>query len=116
RQGLAPGPCCSIGGLTHDADHANPRVAPGGTPARYAGLAIEALEKHLALSPTLPLPPPHVPSPALDFLPSPPPTPAPAMGALARAGSVVTIMEPPDPCSTVGPRFAPPDPCFSLGP
>ncbi|HWT80518.1 MAG TPA: hypothetical protein VN648_17175, partial [Candidatus Methylomirabilis sp.] len=78
--------------------------------SRRTVLGVEAMERLLVLSPTLPLPPPHAGGVVANFVHPPTPTPA-GMGALLHTGSlVVNVEEPPDPC-TVGPRFAPPDPC-----
>jgi hypothetical protein len=60
-------------------------------PRRGAGLAVESIEPRLAPSPTLPLPPPHVPGLAANF-------------------------EPPDPCARPAPSVTPPDPCARLAP
>jgi hypothetical protein len=60
-------------------------------PRRRASLAVESIERRLAPSPTLPLPPPHVPSVAVNF-------------------------EPPDPCARLAPSVEPPDPCAQLAP
>jgi hypothetical protein len=43
------------------------RLGPTVRPRRLACLAIEVMEGRLALSPTLPLPPPHVPSVVANF-------------------------------------------------
>jgi hypothetical protein len=61
-----------------------PRRAP--RPRRCSGLAVEAIERRLAPSPTLPLPPPHAPGVVVNFLP-------------------------PDPCAKSATSFLPPDPC-----
>jgi hypothetical protein len=58
---------------------------------RPTELAIESIERRLAPSPTLPLPPPHVPSEVAGF-------------------------EPPDPCAKPATTFAPPEPCFDAPP
>jgi hypothetical protein len=55
-------------------------------PRRWSSLACEAIEQRLAPSPTLPLPPPHVPS-------------------------QVALFEPPDPCAKAATNFETPDPC-----
>ncbi len=53
---------------------------------RSTNLAVESIEKRLAPSPTLPLPPTHVPSTAAS-------------------------LAPPEPCAMPAPSFAPPEPC-----
>jgi hypothetical protein len=67
------------------------RPRPAARRRRAAGLAVESIEKRLAPSPTLPLPPPHV-------------------------LIVATKFTPPDPCVRLSPSFTPPDPCARLAP
>lgn len=55
-------------------------------PRRSAGLALESIEQRLAPSPTLPLPPPHVPT-------------------------SVALFQPPDPCAAQATHLEPPNPC-----
>jgi len=71
---------------------------------RRTALTVEALEKHLALSPTLPLPPPGPVDAAVTFHP---PQPCVSQGL---------SFHPPNPCISQGLRFEPPDPCISQGP
>jgi hypothetical protein len=69
---------------------------------RAVSFLVEHVEPRLAPSPTLPLPPPHVPTPifvgaALNY---------PTVGG----NSVLSVhYQPPDPCVTT--HFQPPDPC-----
>jgi hypothetical protein len=67
------------------------RNRPARRRPRAARLSVESIEKRLAPSPTLPLPPPHVPNTVAKFTP-------------------------PDPCARLSPSFAPPDPCARLAP
>jgi hypothetical protein len=67
------------------------RPRPAARRRRAAGLAVESIEKRLVPSPTLPLPPPHVPITVAKFTP-------------------------PDPCAPLSPSFTPPDPCARLAP
>jgi hypothetical protein len=62
-------------------------------------LRVEAMERLLVLSPTLPLPPPHVPMQAALFEP---PNPC---SKLAASDT------PPDPCAGLASKYVPPDPC-----
>jgi hypothetical protein len=62
------------------------RPRPDARRRRGAGLAVESIETRLAPSPTLPLPPAHVPSTVASFTP-------------------------PDPCAQLSASFIPPDPC-----
>jgi hypothetical protein len=66
------------------------RPRPAARRRRAAGLAVESIEKRLAPSPTLPLPP-HVPSTVANFAP-------------------------PDLCARLSPSFTPPDPCARPAP
>ncbi|MGO9470483.1 MAG: hypothetical protein ACLQIB_06265 [Isosphaeraceae bacterium] len=66
-------------------------------------LTVEALEKHLALSPTLPLPPP---GPVVALVAYHPPQPCISQGL---------SFHPPNPCISQGPSLEPPDPCISQG-
>jgi hypothetical protein len=71
---------------------------------RRARLAIEGLDRRVAPSPTLPLPPP---SPVVAVFALHPPQPC---------ISEELNFHPPDPCLSQGPSFEPPDPCIAQGP
>ena len=62
-------------------------------------LRVEGMERLLVLSPTLPLPPPHVPAQAALFEP-----PNPCV-------RLATSDAPPDPCTGLASTYLPPDPC-----
>ena len=75
------------------------RLPRAARPRRCTGLAVEPIEPRLAPSPTLPLPPPHVPGLAANFEPPDP---------CARPALSVTPL---DPCARLAPGYEPPDPC-----
>jgi hypothetical protein len=75
------------------------RPRPAARRRRATGLAVESIEKRLAPSPTLPLPPPYAPSTVAQFTPPDP-----------CARSSFSFI-PPDPCARPVPGFQPPDPC-----
>jgi hypothetical protein len=88
------------------------RPRPAARRRRAAGLAVESIEKRLAPSPTLPLPPPHVSGLVAHVQP---PDPCAAGGGAGKV-RLSPSFEPPDPCARLAPSFQPPDPCARLAP
>jgi hypothetical protein len=75
------------------------RLRPTTRPRRSIALAFESIEKRLAPSPTLPLPPPHLSSMLVQTIPHQSPT-------VNGLTTIVVNHEPPHPC-----HEQPPDPC-----
>jgi hypothetical protein len=85
-----------------------PRIQRSARRKRRACLAVESMENRLALSPTVPLPPPHVAS-VLANIPSGPCYPS---GSLMSHGPSAF---PTGPCTGQGPSAIPTGPCTGQG-
>jgi hypothetical protein len=75
----------------------NDRIPQQGRPRRRVGLAVETMEDRLVLSPTLPLPPPHVESIQLAYPAHPTGVPVVRAFPANPVGGYVAIAYPPHP-------------------